>query len=155
MKPARAPYSTGVIVALPVNHRVGLSLESSILKIRSLVNDHCSLWGRLLSSMIRLHMNVHVSNVLGGRRGVHTLEREGGDTHHPYHPMSHPWFAASDGCNCDPLASSYHHADWTNLQNMLIVKEGVPGWSSSSSLPPNPLPVEWGDRRWMSGLAWT
>ena len=36
---ACAPYSTGVIAALPVNHRVGLSLESLILQIRSRVND--------------------------------------------------------------------------------------------------------------------
>ena len=43
---------TGVISALPVNHRVGLSLENLILKIRSRVNDHRSLWGKLLSSMI-------------------------------------------------------------------------------------------------------
>ena len=53
-----APYSTGVIAALPVNHRVGLSLESLILKIRSRVNDRRSLWGKLLSSMIRLRLNV-------------------------------------------------------------------------------------------------
>ena len=57
---ARAPYSTGVIAALPVNHRVGLSLESLILKIRSHVNDGCSLWGKLLSSMIMLRLNVTI-----------------------------------------------------------------------------------------------
>ena len=43
----RAPYSTGVNAALLVNHRVGLSLESQILKIRSRVNDRHSLWGKL------------------------------------------------------------------------------------------------------------
>ena len=53
---ACAPYSTGVIAALPVNHRVGLSLESLILKIRS----RRSLWGKLLSSMIRLRLNVTI-----------------------------------------------------------------------------------------------
>ena len=47
---AWAPYSTGVITVLPVNHRMGLSLESSILKIRS-VNDRHSLWGKLLLSI--------------------------------------------------------------------------------------------------------
>ena len=56
--PPRALPMTGVISALPVNHRVGLSFENLILKIRSRVNDHCSLWGKRLSSMIRLHLNV-------------------------------------------------------------------------------------------------
>ena len=50
--PVRLPM-TGVISALPVNHRVGGSLENLILKISSRVNDHCCLWGKLLSSMIR------------------------------------------------------------------------------------------------------
>ena len=49
---------TGVISALPVNHRVRLSLRNVILKIRSRVNDHRSLWDKLLSSMIRLRLNV-------------------------------------------------------------------------------------------------
>ena len=49
---------TGVISALPVNHRVGLSLGNVILKIRSRVNDCRSLWGKLLSSMIKLRLNV-------------------------------------------------------------------------------------------------
>ena len=48
---------TGVILALPVNHGVGLSIENLILKIRSRVNDRRSLWGKLLS-MIRLRLNV-------------------------------------------------------------------------------------------------
>ena len=43
---------TGVISALPVNHRVGGSLENLILKISSRVNDRRCLWGKLLSSMI-------------------------------------------------------------------------------------------------------
>ena len=51
---------TGVISALPVNHRVGLSLENLILKIRSRVNDRHSLWGKLLSSMIRLRLNITI-----------------------------------------------------------------------------------------------
>ena len=45
---------TGVISALPVNHRVGLSLANLILKM-SRVNDRRSLWGKLLSSMISYH----------------------------------------------------------------------------------------------------
>ena len=49
---------TGVISVLPVNHRVGLSLANLILKIRSRVNDRHSLWGKLLSSMIRIRLNV-------------------------------------------------------------------------------------------------
>ena len=56
----RALPMTGVISALPVNHQVGLSLENLILKIRSRVNDRRSLWGKLLSSMIRLRLNVTI-----------------------------------------------------------------------------------------------
>ena len=54
----RALPMTGVISPLPVNHRVGLLLENLILKIRRRMNDHHSLWGKLLSSMIRYHLNV-------------------------------------------------------------------------------------------------
>ena len=55
------PMALGVIAALPVNHRVGLSLKSLILKIRSYVNDRGSLWGMLISSMIRLRLNVTIA----------------------------------------------------------------------------------------------
>ena len=57
----RTPHAlpmTGVISALPVNHRVGGSLENLILKISSRVNDRRCLWGKLLSSMIRYRLNV-------------------------------------------------------------------------------------------------
>ena len=57
----RTPHAlpmSGVISALPVNHRVGGSLENLILKISSRVNDRRCLWGKLLSSMIRYHLNV-------------------------------------------------------------------------------------------------
>ena len=49
---------TGVISALPVNHRVGGLLKNLILKIGSRVNDRRCLWGKLLSSMIRDPLNV-------------------------------------------------------------------------------------------------
>ena len=52
---------TGVISVLSVN-RMGLLLENLILKIRSRVNDRRSLWGKLLSSMIRLRLNVTIDN---------------------------------------------------------------------------------------------
>ena len=55
---------TKVISALPVNHRVGLSLKNLILKIRSHVNDRRSLWGKLLSSMIWLRLNVTITCAL-------------------------------------------------------------------------------------------
>ena len=54
----RAFPMTRVISALPVNHRVGSSLENLIFKISSRVNDRRCLWGKLLSSMIRYHLNV-------------------------------------------------------------------------------------------------
>ena len=55
----RALPMTGVISALPVNHRVGGSLENLInWKISSRVNDRHCLWGKLLSSMIRYRLNV-------------------------------------------------------------------------------------------------
>ena len=44
----RALPMTGVISALPVDHRVGGSLENLILKISSRVNDRRCLWGKLL-----------------------------------------------------------------------------------------------------------
>ena len=56
----RALPMTGVISALPVNHRVGLLLKNLTLKIRSHVNDRCSLWAKLVSSMIRLCLNVTI-----------------------------------------------------------------------------------------------
>ena len=56
----RALPMTGVISALPVNHRLGGSLEDLILKISSRVNDRRCLWGKLLSSMIRYHLNVTI-----------------------------------------------------------------------------------------------
>ena len=68
---ACAPYSTVVIAALPVNHRVGLSLKSLILNIRSRVNDRRSLWSKLLSSMIRLRLNVTFEINPPGMRHVH------------------------------------------------------------------------------------
>ena len=49
---------TGVISALPANHRLGGSLENLILKISSRVNARRCLWGKLVSSMIRYHLNV-------------------------------------------------------------------------------------------------
>ena len=58
MNPRALPM-TVVISARPVNHRVGLSLENLILKIKSHVNDRRSLWGKLLS-MIRLRLNVTI-----------------------------------------------------------------------------------------------
>ena len=60
----RAFPMTGVISALPVNHRVGDSLENLILKIRSHVNDRRCLWGKLLSSMIRYRLNVTKVNII-------------------------------------------------------------------------------------------
>ena len=44
-------------LALPVNHRVGGSLENFILKISSRVINR-RLWGKLLSSMIRYRLDV-------------------------------------------------------------------------------------------------
>ena len=55
---------TGVISALPVNHRVGGSLENLILKISSRVNDRHCLWGKLLSSMIRYRLNVRNYSIM-------------------------------------------------------------------------------------------
>ena len=49
---------TGVISALPADHRLGGSLENLILKISSRVNTRRCLWGELLSSMIRYRLNV-------------------------------------------------------------------------------------------------
>ena len=67
--PPRALPMTGVMSVLLVYHRAGLSLENVILKIRSRVNNRHSLWGKLLSSMIRLCLNVtiyiHVHLVMG------------------------------------------------------------------------------------------
>ena len=37
--------------------------DSQILKIRSRVNDRCSLWGKLLSSMIRLRFERNLKSV--------------------------------------------------------------------------------------------
>ena len=54
----RALSMTGVISVLPVNHRVGGSLENLILKISSRVNDCRCLWDKLLSLMIRYRLNV-------------------------------------------------------------------------------------------------
>ena len=63
MNPRPLP-NTGVIWALPVNHRVGGSLENLILKIStknsSCVNDRRCLWGKLLSTMIRYRLNVTI-----------------------------------------------------------------------------------------------
>ena len=56
----RALPMTGVISALPVNHRVGGSLENLISKISSRVNDRRCLWGKLLSSMIRYRLNITI-----------------------------------------------------------------------------------------------
>ena len=53
----RALPMTGVMSALPVNHRVGGSLENLMLKISSCVNNRRCLWGKLLSSMIRYRLN--------------------------------------------------------------------------------------------------
>ena len=59
MSPRALPM-TGVISALSVNHRVGLSFENLILKIRSRVNDRRSLWGKLLSTFSTSgHLSVH------------------------------------------------------------------------------------------------
>ena len=47
----------------------GLLLKNLILKIRSRVNDRRSLWGKLLSSMIRLCLNVtYVNFILKGKK---------------------------------------------------------------------------------------
>ena len=54
----RAFPMTGVISALPANHRVGGYLENLILKISSRVNARRCLWGKLLSSMIRCRLTV-------------------------------------------------------------------------------------------------
>ena len=54
----RALPMTGVMSALPVDHRLGCSLENLILKISSRVNDRSCLLGKLLSSMIRYRLNV-------------------------------------------------------------------------------------------------
>ena len=61
---SRAHPMTGVISALPVNHRVGGSLENLILKISSRVNDRHCLWGKLLSSMIRYRLNVTIVRLI-------------------------------------------------------------------------------------------
>ena len=57
----RAFPMTGVISALPANHRLGGSLENLILKISSRVNARRCLWGKLLSSMIRYRLNVTIA----------------------------------------------------------------------------------------------
>ena len=56
----RAFPMTGVISALPANHRLGGSLENLILKISSRVDARRCLWGKLLSSMIRYRLNVTI-----------------------------------------------------------------------------------------------
>ena len=52
----RAFPMTGVISALPANHRLGGSLE----KLSSRVDARRCLWDKLLSSMIRYRLNVTI-----------------------------------------------------------------------------------------------
>ena len=82
----RAFPMTGVISALPANHRLEGSLENLILKISSRVDARRCLWGKLLSSMIRYRLNV---------------------TNNTLYPVSNYWTLLSSGSG---MLQSYMHS---------------------------------------------